>query len=184
MNNSYPSYDEVQNERAHLSELSYQHWIHDDFLTWKWWLLLVLSILPWIIWWKFTDKTRRQESLLYGTLITIFAIALDNVGTELLWWGYPDKLFQMIPPLFPADISLVPTSMMMIYQLCSSWRTFLISNTVFAAFLAFVGEPIFIWLDYYELNSWKLVYSFLFYIIAGVLAKWIIQQTADRKVQS
>ncbi|WP_144854837.1 CBO0543 family protein [Paenibacillus cremeus] len=125
MENSYPSYDDLQQAREQLRQLSYQHWIHHDLLTWRWWLLLTLTIVPWIIWWRVANKSRRQETLLYGALIAIFAISLDDVGTHLLWWGYPDKLFQSIPPLIPADLTLVPVFMMLVYQLLQDWKLFL-----------------------------------------------------------
>ena len=112
------------------------------------------------------------EILLYGTLKAILAMLLDNIGTDLMWWGYPTKLFQMFPPLLPADITLVPYLMMLIYQWTHSWTWFLLFNLILSLFMAYIGEPLFIWLDFYELNNWKLVYSFLFYNISGVIFRW------------
>lgn len=181
MSNPYPSFKEVQMVRQKLKEISYQHWIHDDFLTWKWWLLMLLSIVPWIIWWKIADKKRLTDILLYGMLITIFCIILDNIGTDLIWWEYPDKLFQMIPPLIPADITLVPCLMMLVYQWTSTWKTFFLFNFFLSLVMAYLGETFFIWLNLYKLNGWSLIYSLLFYNISGLVARWIVLKTKEKK---
>jgi hypothetical protein len=177
MSKSFPSFEEVSNVREKLKVISYEHWINDDLFTWKWWVLLLLSIVPWFIWWKISDKKRLTEILLYGTIIAILAIILDNIGTDLLWWEYPDKLFQMIPPLFPADITLVPCLMMLVFQWTKTWKTFLILNFVLSLLMAYIGEPLFIWLNFYHLNQWKLLYSLLFYIITAIIARWVVLKT-------
>ncbi|TVY05593.1 CBO0543 family protein [Paenibacillus cremeus] len=180
----YPTYEDVQNARQQLSNLAYAHWIHDDLFKWNWWLQLVLSIVPYIIWWFLLDKRRGIEILLYGAIIAILAIILDNIGTDLLWWEYPDKLVQVVPPLFPADIVLVPVWMMLVYQIFSgSSKLFLIANIILGAFLAFVCEPVFIWMNIYKLYSWNLTYSFLFYIVSSVLARWIVMTMKVRQRQ-
>ncbi|TCN19759.1 hypothetical protein EV146_11664 [Mesobacillus foraminis] len=174
MNSSFPSFEDVQKARVKFNDIAYKHWVHDDLFTWKWYLLLVLSILPWIVWWIVVDKKRLNEIVLYGSLITIGTYTLDNIGTDLIWWEYPTKLFQMIPPLLPADLSLIPCSMMLIYQWSKNWRSFLLFNFLLSLFCTYIGEPLFIWLDYYELKDWKLIYSLLFYNIGGMLARWLV----------
>jgi hypothetical protein len=174
MSKPFANYNDVQEIREKLKETSYEHWIHDDVFTWKWWLLLSLTIVPWFIWWRVVDKKGLNEILLYGAFIAISAIILDNIGTDLLWWGYPTKLFQMVPPLFPADITLVPCLMMLVYQWTKTWKSFLLSNFILSLFMAYIGESLFIWLDLYELNEWKLTYSLLFYNIGGIIFRWIV----------
>jgi len=174
---TFPSFDEVQKVRGKLLKIAYEHWVHDDFLTWKWWLLIVLSIVPWLVWIKIIDRERVHEILLYGFFIAICAIALDNIGTDLLWWGYPDKLLPMIPPLFPADWTLVPVILMVVYQFFHTWRSFIVANLVLGAFLAYLAEPVFIWLDFYQLYSWKLTYSYLFYIVTALVGRWLVLKT-------
>ncbi len=180
MKAGYPSLEEVKKAREKLTELSFQHWYHDDFLTWKWWLLLTLSVLPWYLWWKIVDRERAVEILLYGGLFSGASILLDNIGTELMWWSYPDKLFQMVPPLIPADFTLVPTCMMVIYQLCGTFRAFALVHILFSLFTAFVAEPIFIWLKLYELHSWSLWYSFIFYVLSGFLFRWFVHKLTNK----
>ncbi len=174
----YPSYDQVQEARRNFGQLSLEHWYHDDLFTWKWWLLLALTVLPYILWWQIANKRRAHELLLFGMLTAVFAIVLDNLGTELMWWGYPDKLVQFAPPLFPADLVLVPVCLMTVYQFFGEdLRRFLIAITIWGALLAYIGEPFFIWLGYYQLITWKLTYSLIFYVVASTLARWIVRAT-------
>lgn len=174
MNSSTPSFEEVQKARDKFSDLAYQHWLHDDLFTWKWYLLLILTFFPWIIWWKLVDKNRLPEIILFGALIMIPTYVLDNIGTDLIWWEYPDKLFQMIPPLVPADLTLVPCSMMLIYQWSKSWKSFLILNFLLSLFSTYIGETLFIWLNFYELKTWKLIYSLIFYNLGGIAIRWLV----------
>src|SRR5206468_11013501 len=134
--------------------------------------LLFLTIVPWLIWWRVADKKNFNEILLYGLIIGILSIILDNIGTDLLWWEYPDKLFQMIPPLFPADLTLVPCLMMLVYQWTKSWKSFLFLNFILSLFMSYVGETLFIWLNLYKLIEWKLFYSLLFYNVCGIFARY------------
>jgi len=150
VNNTFPSYDQVEQARATLRDLAHEHWAHHDFLTWKWSLLVFFTVVPWFIWWRIADNKRLHELLLYGGFVAIGTVIVDNIGTELLRWGFPDKLLQMVPPLFPADITLVPVFMMIGYQIARTWRSFVLVNIVLGVFMAYVGEPLFVWLDFYS----------------------------------
>lgn len=177
MAKDYPSFQEVQNVREKFKNISYQHWVNDDLFTWKWWFLLFLSIFPWIVWWKIVDKRRLPEILMFGLIMATFAFLLDNIGTDLMWWEYPDKLLQMIPPLLPADLTLVPCIVMLIYQWTKTWKSFLLVNFIVSLWSVYLGETFFIWLDLYKLLEWKLIYSVLFYNIGGTIARWLVLKT-------
>lgn len=175
-----PSHEEINKIQEQLTNANYQRWIQEDFLTWKWWLLIALSIIPWFIWTKIVDKQRIHEILLYGFFISIIGTVLDIIGTELVWWSYPIKWFYMIPPLLPADLTLVPVTMMIVYQYSPKWKTFFIANLIVGAFLAYIAEPIFAWLEFYKLHSWKLTYSFIVYVAGTLLVRWIVIITLSK----
>lgn len=172
----YPTYDDVQLVRGQLSELALRHWLQHDLFNFNWWISLILTILPWIIWWRIADRSRVFEIFAYGLLIGIMSTVLDVIGADLLLWGYPNKLLSMIPPLVPADLSVIPVFFMLIYQVFSSWRTFLIATTVIALVFSFVAEPIFVWLNFYAVERWEYYYSFPIYILMAVIGKWIMNK--------
>lgn len=93
MNSPYPTYEDVLRVRELFREASHDHWIHDDLFSWKRWLLLALTIIPWIL---------------------------------------------------------------------------------LALFCTLVGEPLFMWLRFYIPHTWKLIYSFAFYILTAMLCRWVI----------
>ncbi|HJV45821.1 MAG TPA: CBO0543 family protein, partial [Bacillota bacterium] len=127
------------------------------------------------IWWKLVDKKRAYEIAFYGCMINIAALILDNVGTTLQWWVYPIKLEPLAPPMLTADSILVPVILMFVYQRFSStWKSFFIANLITGACIAFLAEPLFAWIGYYQLIHWKFIYSFLFYILTSAGARWTI----------
>jgi hypothetical protein len=176
------TFKEVQKVRENLHQLDVKQWKQDALFTWEWWILAVLSFVPLIIWWKLVDKNRAYEIAFYGCMINIMALILDDFGTSLTWWGYPIKLIPFLPPLLTADSILVPIILMLVYQyFSSSWLSLFIANLIAAAFLAFVAEPVFIRLGFYQLNGWKLIYSFIFYIASSALARLITVRIVKSK---
>ncbi|MED3873017.1 hypothetical protein P4574_29010, partial [Priestia megaterium] len=57
----------VRSLQDKIAELDIKYWLHDEFLTGSWWLLLVFLILPWIIWSIFLNRKQILETLLFGT---------------------------------------------------------------------------------------------------------------------
>ncbi|MCD1260596.1 hypothetical protein B5M42_017475 [Paenibacillus athensensis] len=176
MNNDIsPTYEELMQARERLHKLDWNQWKTDALFTWQWWLLVGLTVVPLILWWNFVDKKRAYEIAFYGCMINISALLLDDFGTNLSWWGYPLKLLPILPPLVTADSVLVPIALMVVYQLFSTgWKKFLLANLIMGVFLAYVAEPVFIWIGYYDLYTWKAGYSLLYYVSASTLARFII----------
>jgi len=48
--------------------------------------------------------------------IGIVSSILDVIGADILLWGYPVKLFFMVPPLFPADLTIIPVVFSLAYH--------------------------------------------------------------------
>lgn len=46
----------------------------------------------------------------------IISSILDVIGIDILLRGYPIKLFFMIPPLFPADLTVIPVAFSLAYH--------------------------------------------------------------------
>ncbi len=65
----------------------------------------------------------------------VTASVLDVFGVDYDWWGYPDKLVAMIPPLFPADITVFPVLYSLIYQYNSTWKKYMLYSVLASAFI-------------------------------------------------
>jgi hypothetical protein len=176
-----PSFEEVVRISRELREVSHQFWLENTFLTWRWWLLVALTIVPWLVWWKFVDKNRLQPILFYGVLTALFALVVDSVGSNLQWWVYPNEVYAVIPPLIPVDLTLVPVTMMFVYQISTTWKSFIINNMLLALPAAYIVEPLFIWVDFYQPIDWKHTYSVVFYMVGGIFCRWIVLATLNKK---
>lgn len=174
MNDNTVSYQEVIEVRRELQRLSLEHWLQDDIYKWTWWLNVVLTIVPWIIWWKLVDRKRVFEIMVYGLLVAMTATLMDTWGTQAVLWGYPDVMIPFITRFFPIDYVLIPVIYMLIYQYFSDWKPFIIANLITAAVFAFVLESVMKWLGLYEMYIWRHIYSFIIYFGLAVFWKWVV----------
>lgn len=173
---SYPTHDEIEQIHKQLTEMRYENFIHQDLFSPQWWFLLCLLILPWILWWFLLDKSRIKQIWLYGSLLTILIILLDNFGVELDLWHYPYQLVNIIPFLNPIDISVLPVFHMLVYQYFKKWNTFIAANIITAFLYAYIAEPIFVKINIYEMTNWKHLYSVPIYILKAVLIKFLLEK--------
>ena len=60
---------------------------------------------------------------------------------------------------------------MLIYQRYIAWNQFLFASTILALALAFVAEPLAVYIKQYQLIHWKFIYSFPIYIVIAILSK-------------
>lgn len=172
----YPSFEDVKKVRENLKEVSTSHWFQDDLFSWKWWFLLLAAIVPWFIWLKFRDKDRTFEIFSYGLTWGVFSCLFDVIGGEMILWGYPDKLLPMVPPLFPADITVIPISYMFVYQYTNTFKSYFVFSLLVSALFAYLVEPIFIKVGMFVLHNWKHTYSFIGFFILSQIVYSIIKK--------
>ncbi len=176
MNGERVSFEEIIKARRELQDLTVAHWLQDDLYKWTWWLNVVLTIAPWIIWWKLVDRKRVLEILAYGLLVTMTSTLMDEWGTQAVFWGYPDVMLPFIPRLFPIDYVLIPVIYMLVYQYFSEWKPFIIASVILAAVFAFALEKAMEGLGLYQLYTWKSIYSFPIYFALAVFWKWVVEK--------
>ncbi|MEQ8174663.1 MAG: CBO0543 family protein [Syntrophomonadaceae bacterium] len=177
--------DLISSIEQQLTHLRIQNWLHHDLFTWQWWLLLAVLTIPWYFWWKRVDRTRLLEITLIGMLVFIISSYLDAVLSELGLWEYHYWVIPLWPRLIPADWSVLPITYMFVYQkYSSSWKRFIIAMTVTSALYSFGGESFLVWIDVYELHSWRHYYSFPIYLAIGILIKWVVAVFMARQEQA
>ncbi|MBT2663178.1 CBO0543 family protein [Bacillus sp. ISL-45] len=108
--------------------------------------------------------------------MSLFTAFIDDLGSELCAWIYPTKFVPVGLLALPFDFSIIPVSCMLIYQYFHTWKTFSIALVFQAAIFAFIGEPISVMLGTVTYLKWKYIYSFAFYIVTGIAARFIIQK--------
>lgn len=162
MNTEYwlkPIYDSVVNINKDMIDV----WSVHIVFAWRWWLGILQTIIPWIIWIKIRDKKHTGRLLLVGLLVAIISESLDNVGLCLGFWYYEWKPTPVIPNYVPWNFALFPVSIMLLLQFKSNQYIF-IKAISFALFSAFICEPFYHWLGIYMIKDWKYWYSFVIYI--------------------
>lgn len=98
----------------------------------------------------------------------------------MVWWDYPHEVLAVLPPLVPVDLSIIPCSMMLVYQFFKSWKAYLTGLVSLALFSTFVGEQLFILADFFQRITWKPYYSILFFLIAGIFSKCFVTLIAPK----
>lgn len=158
-----------------LVEASISYWKNYVFNTWQWWVNIGLLILPVILWWKLVDKKKLIHILFFGFLANGFAVLFDIIGETLVIWDYPYLIIPMDYILIDTDYAVLPVAYMLTYQYFLNWKGFIISNIIISGVFSFLAEPLLVWIGFYELHSWKYIYSFPIYIIIAIFCKWLTE---------
>lgn len=171
-----PTDKQMHEMQKTLNEMRQLHWKYSEFLTFQWWLLLIVMVIPWMIWWKFVDKKRIHEILLYGFFVIMLSIILDDIGSHVQLWDYNRNLTPFVHQLSPINLSILPVSFMLIYQYFQTTKSFVIAHIILAAGGSFIVEPLFEKMNIYVQYDWKHIYSFPIYILMALFLNWLINK--------
>lgn len=171
----FPTFEQVLEAQNISIDYQIQHWLRYELFTPQFWLLIAMMIVPWFIWWRLADKSRLLEIVVYGLLIHSAVTVLDEVGCQLNLWEYLYDVEPFFPRLIPMNFTCLPIVYMLIYQYYPQWKQFVLANTVLAAAMAFIGEPLFVSIGIYVMLLWKHWYSFPIYILIAILLKLVVE---------
>jgi len=180
MNNS-AMLEQIIQTKLLYKQLSIEHWVNYEVFSWQWWLGIAFVVIPFLVWWKLVDRRRILEIAVFGLLINVFASFLDVLGSESVLWNYTIRTLPQIPLLFPVDYILLPILYILIYQRYKAWKQFLLASTIIALALAFVVEPLAVYIKQYQLISWQFIYSFPIYILISIFSKLITTKMLSRQ---
>jgi hypothetical protein len=158
----------------HLTCVRFDVWMKEDVFRLRWWFLLILFVIFSYVWWKSVDKSRLFEIVLYMTLISIFALILDELGEELCLWDYPTDIFPLFPPISAVNLACMPIVYALVYQYFNTWKKFIIASILIAAIFSFILEPILVLLGLYQPLTWKYYYGFPIYFALALIAKAVV----------
>jgi hypothetical protein len=168
------------NLQQKYAELVIENWLSSGVFTWSWWSLVLLSLISWLIFYKYFDKERALQIWCFGLTVVIITSFIDDLGSELGIWIYPIKFVPVGLIAYPFDFSVIPVAFMLIFQYCNSWKSYTTAIVIVAFIFAFIGEPFSVWLGTVKYIKWKYIYSFGFYIITGLLAKFFITKVSPK----
>lgn len=170
------SYDErIYSLEFQINKLRQHHWFQHELWAWQWWLLLFITFVPWILWWGLTRKKITKNALIYGLIVMLISLLLDNIGSHLNLWAYQYNLTPFEHQLGPINLAVLPVTFMLVFQFSKSFMSFFINNLLIATGGAFIIEPIFEKIHIYKAYHWHHIYSFPIYIIMPLIIRGIIE---------
>ena len=153
-----------------------EYWYTHSFLSYQWWTMILITIIPWFIWWKFVDKKRLMEILLFGLLMMFTTVLVAPLEQNLNLLQFIQRIhWSLTTPLYPYEITILPVSFMFIYQYSKNWTSYVIGTLFLSCFLVFILIPVLIKLDYLFFVSYlSFVICFTLLIIFSLLSRWIL----------
>jgi hypothetical protein len=169
-------YDKVHDELLRAANLNIDYWLKYNFLSLKWWIIIALMIILWVLLLKLVDRRQLPKILFLGLVWMMAAANLDGFGFELGYWGYPTELLPIYPKAYLFDYALIPVTYMLIYYYFPKGKAFFIANLVLAGGASFISEPFFRWLDYYKAYQWETWWSFVIYFVLSYIIRWFVEK--------
>jgi hypothetical protein len=134
--------DDNENELKELVHQKVNIWSEHVVFSGLWWLGLILTILPWLIWLKYHKKDSRNRILFVGYFVAIISLCLDVIGDQIGLWHYRFVVIPFLPTYIPWDLTLMPLSVMFLIQIKPKINP-LIKAIIFGLLSSYIAEPFF-----------------------------------------
>lgn len=162
------AYEEVRDANS----LSEDVWLKHVVFTAEWWVAVCLVLVPWTLWFIFRKKNSTDRLLYAGIFVISIASWLDFIGIVKGLWVYHVDVIFTIPAYILWDFSIMPVFVMFLLQVKPGVHPFW-KALFFAGSAAFVGEPVFTWIGFYEPLKWSIFYSFPIYVLIYLAAYYL-----------
>mgnify|MGYP006954408595 CR=1 FL=1 len=171
-----PSDEQIAEMTKELTQARIANWLAEDLFTWRWWFVLALLIVPWVIFHYTADRKKLPRLFLYGIFLFIIVLILDTLGYENGLWYYPCKIVPFGPLVAFIDAGPLPVIYMLEYQYFPKWRDFIVVSIITSLIFSFALEPAFRVMGLYVPIAWRCIYSFPIYIILPVLMRLAVEK--------
>lgn len=147
---------------------------HMHLFSVRWWFVIASIAIAYALWWKYADKHRLTQILLYGSFIAVFRVIMDDAGASIGLWVYSIKPLPLGHALFLNDLTIVPLGFMLVYQYCHSWQKFFFWTVIAEAIYSFVFLPILVKFDILRLYNWQYYYTFFIMLAVASIMRAIL----------
>ncbi len=164
--------DRVTDQYTAIHDEIERIWAEQMVFTLHWWVDLGLAVLPWVLWLIVRDRKNTHRLLYAGMFTSFVATVLCMIGVSQGGWNYNTWLLPYFPEYLPWDWTIMPVTAMLFYQFLpklSPW----IKGAAFGVIAAYVVEPVFIWLGFYEPSGWEHHYSLPIYFVIYMAGYWL-----------
>lgn len=165
--------DQIDGKIQDMLFFKFDYWAEHVIFSWRWWLGIGLTIIPWLIFWTVFRKKPYMDRLLFvAAWVMIISALLDILGDQYGFWHYRFNVIPAVPTYFPWDYTLMPLSVILLLRIKPKANP-LIKAIIFSLLTSFVGEPFFHWIDIYALDKWKYIFSVPIQILIYLFAHHI-----------
>ncbi|MYL54939.1 hypothetical protein GLW08_16515 [Pontibacillus yanchengensis] len=169
----HPTWEDIINLREKLIEQYNVYWFNNNLFHFSWWAIIILNIISIFVLWKLIDKKRLFELLTLGGITVYMGVIIDTITTNYVLTGYPTSLLPIFPSFFVSTNFILPSVYILIYQHFSSWKKYLIATIIFGV-VGVLFEGFYRWMEVYEYINWNIFYSFITYVLLGIILKLIM----------
>lgn len=157
--------------RTTLHSLVMEKWLTEDLFSLRWWSMVGLVALSYLICFSLFDKRRISQLFLFGSLLTVGAAVYETVGVNFVLWFCATPIFPIVPCLFVPYLTVLPVYYMLIFQYTATWQQFSMWNLIAVGIYSFGLLPIFIHFKISEMDNWQPVYHMPFLFGIASLAR-------------
>lgn len=148
----------IYQARVTLHELILTKWLVEDVFSLRWWSMVSLVALSYLLCFNLFDKRRLSILFLFGSLLTVGASVYETIGVNYLLWVCATPIFPIIPCLFVPYLTILPVYYMLIFQYTTTWRQFSLWNLIAVSIFSLVLIPSFAHFRIVRLDNWNAVY--------------------------
>jgi hypothetical protein len=156
-------------------------WIKYELFTWRWWIGLSLTIIPWIAWILLRKKESTYRILFSGIIVMLISSWFDVVGILFGLWSYYYTVVPFSPAFIPWDFSLLPVAFMTSIQYKTNIKV-IYKAIIFSVLSSFIIEPTFTLLELYNPKHWKFIYSLPIIFIIYLIGDWYSKRNSFNKI--
>ncbi len=161
----------IHQSRLITWNLVYILWKGELFSS-RWFALVSLMVIFYVVWWILIDKRRLSDLLLFGSFIAVLRVLYENTFVGMGAWTYQVRIFPLTINLFMPDLTMVPLAFMLIYQYTASWKSYFLGSIVASGIWAFAVTPLFKVFDIIVFHNWNYFYSFIAALLTALLARF------------
>lgn len=164
-------YEMIHQARSTLHNLVLEKWLTEDVFSLRWWSMVGLVAVSYLICFSLFDKKRISVLFLFGSLLTVGASVYETVGVNFVLWFCATPVFPIVPCLFVPYLTVLPVYYMLIFQYTTTWRQFSLWNFIAVSIYAFILLPVFMHYKISEMDNWQPIYHIPFIFFIASLAR-------------
>jgi hypothetical protein len=169
--------EQIRKAEIAQSQRWVEYWYeHSHYLTWQFWVVLAMFVLPLIILILFIDRRKIFLLGFYGYSVHIFFSYTDIFGANNGLWTYPYKLLPILPASITLDASLIPVIFILYYQyLLNHGKNYYLWMLGLCLGLAYVLKPLMVGLGLFHFGGKEDFFIlFLGYVFVALISKIIM----------